>query len=142
MRATFKKNERLCKKSDFQKLFNEGKTIVFFPIKAHYLFIDSQSTTSEVKVAFSVSSKRIKTAVERNYIKRIMREAYRKNKHIIIKNLKKNNIFIAFIYLTEEKYTYANLEKTLCLTLQAISEKYLQHNEKNEIIHNDTNNNC
>ncbi len=131
MRATFKKNERLCKKSDFQILFNEGKNIVIFPVKAFYFYIKSNPNDTNIKVAFSVSSKKIKKAVERNYIKRIMREAYRKNKQILYQSLNQVYVFINFIYLTDEKYTYANLEKVLCLTLHAIKEKILQ--EYNEI---------
>lgn len=124
MKATFKKNERLCKLSDFKKLFTQGKAILLFPLKVHYIFIES--ATPITKVAFSVSSKKIKKATERNYLKRIMREAYRKNKHILLQHQQQGTIFITFVYLTGEKFTYSEMEKVLCLTLHEIKDKYIR----------------
>ena len=72
MDASFSKKERLCKKKDFDLLFNAGKSLFHNFLKAQLFFLDSEKP--EIKVAFAIPSKKIKRAVDRNYLKRIMRE--------------------------------------------------------------------
>jgi ribonuclease P protein component len=76
---TFKKEERLCNKKLIDKLFHNGSSFLCYPFKASWLFID-EPQQFPVQIVFSVSKKRFKRAVDRNLIKRRMREAYRLNK--------------------------------------------------------------
>ncbi|MCX7862446.1 MAG: ribonuclease P protein component [Bacteroidales bacterium] len=125
MKFTLPKAERITKKSDFEKLFSLGKIIYHFPIKVQYLFLKENS--SIVKVAFAVPKNKIKHAVDRNYMKRIMREAYRKQKYTLINELNHYSIFITFVYISEEKITYREMEQVLYLILQEIKNRYLTH---------------
>ncbi len=122
MDATFSKSERLCKKSEFDLLFNNGKYVINNNIKAQYIF--KPSSLPEIKVAFAIPSKRIKTAVNRNYLKRIMREIYRKNKYILHNHLNTHSVYITFIFLTKEVIDYKEMETNLLLLLHQILEKY------------------
>jgi ribonuclease P protein component len=76
---TFKKEERLCNKKLIDTLFNNGSSFLCYPFKASWMLADN-SQQFPVQILFSVSKKRFKRAVDRNLIKRRMREAYRLNK--------------------------------------------------------------
>jgi ribonuclease P protein component len=76
---TFKKEERLCNKKLIDELFHSGSSFLCYPFKASWQFIDAPQSFP-VQVLFAVSKKRFKRAVDRNLIKRRMREAYRLNK--------------------------------------------------------------
>ncbi len=122
MKATFTKKEKLCKQNDFTLLFTKGKSINHNSLKIYFLFFPSD--IPEIKVAFSVSSKKIKRAVERNYIKRLFRETYRKNKQLLHEILTTHSIFITFVYTTNEKITYQQLEKEMIIVLKKIRDLY------------------
>src|ERR1700761_5271465 len=76
---TFKKEERLCNKRLIDSLFHNGSSFLCYPFKASWLFID-EPQSSPAQILFSVSKKRFKRAVDRNVIKRRMREVYRLHK--------------------------------------------------------------
>src|SRR5476651_807855 len=76
---TFKKEERLCNKKLIDELFHNGSSFLCYPFKASWLLIE-QPLHFPVQVLFSVSKKRFKRAIDRNLIKRHMREAYRLHK--------------------------------------------------------------
>lgn len=72
------------------------------------------------QVLFSVPKKRFKTAVQRNRLRRRMREAYRKNKHLLYEHLIKNRkkLAMAFIYNSSEEAGYKAIEAEILLSLQ------------------------
>src|SRR5471030_2413656 len=76
---TFKKEERLCNKKLIDELFHNGSSFLCYPFKASWLIID-EPRQIPAQILFSVSKKRFKRAVDRNLVKRRMREAYRLNK--------------------------------------------------------------
>ena len=73
---TFKKEERLCNKKLIDKLFHNGSSFLCYPFKASWLLIE-EPQQYPAQILFSVSKKRYKRAIDRNLIKRRMREAYR-----------------------------------------------------------------
>jgi ribonuclease P protein component len=76
---TFKKEERLCNKKLIDGLFHNGSSFLCYPFKASWMFVEGPQQFP-VQILFSVSKKRFKRAVDRNLIKRRMREAYRLHK--------------------------------------------------------------
>ncbi|MET1258560.1 ribonuclease P protein component [Flagellimonas sp. DF-77] len=108
MRLTFKSNERLKSKVLFEKLFNEGASITVFPIKLHYLKTDAFSEVP-IKVAVSAPKRRFRKAVDRNRIKRLLREAYRLNKPLIFNNIEGNYAFL-ILYLGRKMPSYDILD--------------------------------
>jgi ribonuclease P protein component len=76
---TLKKEERLCNKKLIEGLYHSGSSFLCYPFKASWVFIDGPQQFP-VQILFSVSKRRFKRAVDRNLIKRRMREAYRLNK--------------------------------------------------------------
>lgn len=112
------KEERLKSKISIEQLFKEGKGIVKYPIKMQYMPHDRPLH----QVAFAVPKRNFKRAVDRNRIKRQMREAYRTNKHILYdKEIPSQAIF--FIYIAKEMATYTNLESRMQQCLKELSRK-------------------
>lgn len=74
----FSKQERICKRNDFIVLFSEGKSFFSYPFRC--IFCGEKADSSFVRIAVSVSKKKFKHAVDRNRIKRLMRETYRLEK--------------------------------------------------------------
>lgn len=78
---SFRKAERLSKEKDIQELFDKGSSFYLFPFKV--ITMPSEGPDPFHQVLISVSRRNFKKAVDRNYIKRQIREAYRLNKHLL-----------------------------------------------------------
>lgn len=76
-RYTFPKTEHLLKKWEFERIFNENKKYT-----GKYLILHILQNQPNRKVGILVSRK-IGNAVKRNRIKRLIREAYRLNRHLL-----------------------------------------------------------
>jgi len=101
MRYTFTKPERLKNDKEISRLFEEGKSITVFPIRLIYLFCD-ENEQPYIKAAFTASKRNFKKAVDRNRIKRLLRESYRLNKPQLYKRLDTKNYIFMFIYIGKE----------------------------------------
>ena len=86
MKLTFYKTEKLKSQKLIEKLFLEGKSVVSYPLRL--VFIETTFDDNvKVKAGVSVSKRHFKNAVDRNRIKRLMREAYRLNKANYFNNI-------------------------------------------------------
>jgi len=84
MANTFCKEERLYKKKEIEQVYDQSKSFLSYPLRFSYKTIKSETTDPfGYKVLIMASKKRYKTAVERNRIKRLCREAFRLNKDIL-----------------------------------------------------------
>ncbi len=99
MEARFGKKEKLKSKKEIDLLFTAGTPITQYPIRLiyHTKTIPSHCTT----VAVSVGKRNFKKAVQRNHIKRLLRESYRKNKYIVQSDTTPNFNFM-FLYIGKE----------------------------------------
>ena len=100
MSFSFPKKEKLKGKKLIEQLFAEGIGVTNYPIKLVYLKT-SYEDDSKCKVGVTASKRNFKSAVKRNRIKRLMRESYRLNKHLIFNNIEGNFAFM-FLYLGKE----------------------------------------
>lgn len=119
MNYTLGKDEKLKSKILIEQLFARGKRIKSFPLQLIYLPIEHHSNLP-IKVGFSVPKRNVKLAVNRNRIKRLIREVYRSKKHTISENIDKKYIFM-FIYMSKDEPTYKDLE----LTFEKLTTKFL-----------------
>ncbi len=112
MAFTYPKNEKLKSKTTIDLLFSEGKSVSKYPLRLVFTPIDLQNN-EKIKMGVSVSKKYFKHAVDRNYFKRVLRETYRLNKHLLIDNLDRPYA-IMFFYQTKDRLKYEEIhEKTI-----------------------------
>ena len=111
MRASFPKKEKLKGKKLIDQLFAEGQSVSAFPLRLVYLKTDFEDDVV-AKTGVSVSKRNFKTAVDRNRIKRLIREVYRLNKVSYFNNLKGQHAFM-ILYIGKDKPTFAQIEKLM-----------------------------
>ncbi len=121
---TFPKKEHLCGEIRISKLYAEGKAFIVYPLRVVYK-VTVGVENIPVKVLVSVPKKRFKHAVDRNRIKRLMREAYRLNKLKIneLATEKEIEIQIAFNYVANSEMDYETLSRKMTKALNQIAEK-------------------
>lgn len=123
-RFTLPKEERLSRKRDVDQLFAKGRTFVAFPLRVIYLIVKEEFLVPS-SFLVSVSKKRFKRAVDRNRVKRQMREAYRVRKHELLEVLTGSDrrIWIAFLYMDKEIYPQVKIEKAMEKAIQILRKK-------------------
>ena len=111
---TFKKSERLSSKKAIEFLYTKGKAKNFFPLRIIVLK-NKVATPYPVRFMVSVPKKKFKRAVDRNRLKRLIREAWRLNKHILYEQMKEKNLFadVMFLYTSNEKTDLKEIQKKL-----------------------------
>jgi ribonuclease P protein component len=120
MQFTYPKHEKLKSKTTIDLLFSDGNSVSKFPLRLVY--VENKEENAEIiKMGVSVSKKYFKKAVDRNYYKRILRETYRLNKHILIDNLEKPYAFM-FFYQTKERLSYQEIEEKTIQLFQKFIE--------------------
>jgi ribonuclease P protein component len=114
MKNTYPKHEKLKSKTTIDLLFSEGNSVSKYPLRLVYVPIP-QETDEQLKIGVSVSKKYFKKAVDRNYYKRVLRETYRLNKHLLLENLDQPYALM-FFYQTKDRLSYQEIhEKTIQL---------------------------
>ena len=124
IRNTFKKHERLCSRLLMDRLFQgDNRSVSAYPIRAVFLPVE-RSEQQSVSVLISVPKKRFHDAVDRNRVKRQLREAYRKHKHALIEQMseREQGLLIAFVYVSPQIESTDYIEKRMTRLLGKISE--------------------
>ncbi|MDR3129544.1 MAG: ribonuclease P protein component [Tannerellaceae bacterium] len=113
------KSERLSFKRHVDWIFATGQSLFVYPIRIVYrpLADEEQGTTA---ILVSVSKRRFKHAVDRNRIKRLLREAYRLNKHSLPPTLR---FHIAFLYIASDHLTFPVIQKAMAHALRTLNKK-------------------
>ncbi len=124
LKQGFKKGERLHSKKLIGRLFTEGVSFFVYPFKVVYLTEPSISGYP-VQILLSVSKQKFKHAVKRNRVKRLIREAYRKNKSLVYEqqNKDKQTMLVGLIYVADTIMDYHQIEKKIILILQRLKKK-------------------
>jgi len=119
LKYSFNKSEKLKSKILIDKLFKEGKSVSAFPLRLVYMPIDQNNKTLS-KAGVSVSKRNFKRAVDRNRIKRLIREAYRLRKPEYLSNILTPHAFM-ILYIGKEMPTLQELEKKMTVLFDKIS---------------------
>jgi len=119
----FPKSERLHRKREIEELFSKGQPFSLYPFRVAYLLKEQKEPRSPNQVLFSVPKKNFKRAVDRNLIKRRIREAYRLNKDLITWQSADFYLLIGYIYIGKEILKYQVIEEKLKLSLLRLNKK-------------------
>lgn len=124
-RFTLSKEERICSKKLINELFTgNGRSMTAFPLRVVFMkrtIVDDQPRAA---MLVSVPKRYFKHAVDRNRVKRQVREAFRRNKSIITQNITDDHeaVAMAFVWLTDEKFPSSEVENRMVRLLTRISE--------------------
>jgi ribonuclease P protein component len=118
MKFTYPKTEKLKSKITIDLLFSKGKSVSKYPLRLVFVESDygiAEGSEQKIKMGVSVSKKYFKHAVDRNYFKRVLRETYRLNKHLLVDHLDKPYAMM-FFYQTKDRLSYEEINtKTIQL---------------------------
>ena len=109
---TFSKEERLCHKRLISLLFAKGSSFNLYPLRFVY-YTPQDLPPGQTQVLLSVSKRYFKRAVDRNRLKRQMREAYRLNKHALAEHPEQAPRLLGILYIGKEKKSFHSIQKKL-----------------------------
>ena len=120
------KYERICKENDIQALFDKGVGVSVYPYRVIYLFHHDESRPVTVRLLVSVSKKRFHHAFKRNRVKRLVREAWRKNKTELYEICQRDNISVdvALVYTATVIHSYEEMLEKTKKAVQEMVKKY------------------
>ncbi len=122
----FPKSERLCSRKAIGSLFSDGNTLFHHPFRLLWTGSGEEGRAASARIAISVPRKKFRKASDRNHIKRLIRESYRRNKGIVLDSLEASgsNIDIMIIYVSDRLYDYDHIDLKLKEILKELVTAY------------------
>lgn len=126
----FRKPERLCSKKLIQQLFSpQGRSLAAFPLRVVWMPVDP-GCDAQVQMMVSVSKRKLRHAVDRNRAKRLVREAYRLNKHILLDKLGDRCLAVAFLWLPSDTRSFGEVGAKMRNLLVRVAEQVAELPQK------------
>ena len=126
MTNSFTKAERICSKLTIDKLFGGGNaSLAAYPLRAVFMTQSQDETQPPISILISVPKRRFHHAVDRNRMKRLVREAYRLNKHALWQQMEEAGLHldIAFVCIADALPTSEQVTASTRKILRRIGEK-------------------
>ena len=119
-------SERLKLRKNIETLFHIGEAFSIYPLRIVYTFQPisevKEESSAGMQMGISVPKKRFKRAHDRNRIKRLVREAWRLQKHLLVPSLsKEHQLHIFFIFVGKEMLTYDLAYKNIGNAIEKLS---------------------
>ena len=133
MALTYPKTEKLKSKHYIDLLFSEGKWVSSYPLRLIYVPITAEKSVFGV----SVSKRNFKHAVDRNEIKRTLREAYRTNQHLLKTIAGEDTYAFMLLFTSKEKLPFAQLEQKTLRVFEKFGDVLAENNLNKENIPNE-----
>ena len=121
---TFRKRERMVSNLLIEALFDNGKSrsVSAFPLRAVYHTTELREGSAPVQVLISVPKKRFRHAVDRNRVKRQIREVWRHHKDLIWQQIPDDKMMlVGLVWLSDSHFPTIEVEKRVVSILQRIS---------------------
>jgi ribonuclease P protein component len=127
-RYTLGKNERMKSRKQIELLFKEGKTFSVTPLRVYYALQPLPVAYCPLLFGVAVGTRNFKKAVDRNRIKRLIREAWRLQKNGLQQKLKLTNkqLHVFFIFTGKEVPDYKLIAEKTGLALQKLEQLSVQ----------------
>ncbi len=127
MSFSYPKKEKLKSRTVIDLIFTKGKSVSKYPLRLAFIEIENKSDIPTINFGVSVSKKYFKKAVDRNYIKRVLRECYRLNKHLIQDNAQKSYAMM-LLYQSKELANFHEINAKAVL----LFEKFISATAKKD----------
>ena len=122
---TFSKEERIVSNLLIETLFEKGNSLSLnaYPLRAVYVKTEHREGCAPVQLLISVPKKKFKHAVDRNRVKRQIREAYRNNKSLLEGTVEEGQmLLIAIIWLSDKHFATKEVEKRVISLLKQMAK--------------------
>lgn len=117
------KSERLKSRKQIDNLFAGGKSFSVFPIRVMYSLAGTGADSGGLQIGVTASKRYFKKAVDRNRIKRLLREAYRLQKEDVVAQAKnagwQGTIF--FLYTDKTIASFDTIKAAMAKCLKKLS---------------------
>ena len=125
MAFTFSKAERLCSRKLIDRLYAEGHRFVAFPFSVQWMVVDNPPSPCQVMIV--APKRRFKHAVDRNHVRRITRECYRKRKQHLYDLLDEHStgIVLSLVYIHNEIMPFDQMEHKMDKLMAALEKEIL-----------------
>jgi ribonuclease P protein component len=134
---TYNKKEKLKSRKQLEALFSKGKTLLHFPVKVFFLLPETPLNNA-VKTGVGASSRSFKKAVQRNRIKRLLREAYRLNKQPLHQFLAAHNrqLVVFLLYIDKQMPQKNVIQAKMPLLLEKLMKELAKQFGDDEALNN------
>ena len=114
----FPKENKLCGQLRIAQLYKEGQRFTAWPLRVTFQAVSNQKSDVSNQILVWAPKSLFKKAVQRNHLRRLMREAYRLHQDL----LGEKHYLIAFNYMDKKEQSFAVIEKAVCKALKKIAE--------------------
>ena len=117
--------EHLKSKNVIEQVYTNGASVTVYPLRATFIEQPVETQEPTAVILINVSKKRFRHAVDRNLVKRRIREAYRTSKHSFVDSLEKNGkkMAVAILYIDNKHNSTAFIKKKMTRVLENILVK-------------------
>ena len=124
-RNTFPLKEHLKSKNVIEQIYANGTSVTVYPLRASFIEQTQEEQEPTAAILINVSKKRFRHAVDRNLVKRRIREAYRTSKHPFVEALEKNGkkMAVAILYIDSKHNSTEFIRKRMARLLESILTK-------------------
>ena len=125
-RSLFPKQERMVSRLLIETLFGGGcsHSMAAFPLRVVYMTRERRDDEAPIQLLISVPKKHFKHAVDRNRVKRQIRESYRRHKELLMDSLPNTQqLLIACVWLSDRHESSLSIEQKLVSLMRRIGEK-------------------
>lgn len=124
---SYAKAEKLKSRKALNALFTGGKSFAVFPVKVFWMPA-APNSGQPIQAGVGVSARHFKKAVDRNRIKRLLRECYRLNKHSLLATLEaeEKKVVVFFLYVGKELPDYTTFNEKMQQALTKLEEQIVR----------------